>query len=324
MKLKQYRLLDNKQKLWRVLILCFFVVPLFSFFNKSNLEEKFNSNKQFIDEGLVYYSFEPKNNLRPILVVVEGSYVHQEGPQSIIRLHKPFSKLISELDYGLILIERRGISNESVYKDTFHKFNTPTQRLHDHIKLVNYLKENPPSWWNGEIFILGGSEGGPIAIKLAKNINANGLVAIVGCGDQTFKEYIWQVIEKMYFSSSWSDKLIFWWEDLPKNRAEYEDKCEEMKKNPTPNKWWFGQTYLYWSDALDQEEKDDFLALKCPSLVISGSEDVGVESTNSLIEKAISKKMDITYFCIEGMGHNAMNPEFQVIDKVLLFLRKNE
>ncbi len=323
MKLKKYALLNNIEKLWMVFILCIFVVPLFSFFNNSNLD-KFNNNKQFIDKDLVYYSFAPKNNLRPVLIVVEGSYVHQEGPQSIVRLHEPFSKLVSELDYGLILMERRGISNESVDKDTFHKFNTPTQRLYDHIKLVNSLKEHPPSWWNGEIFVLGGSEGGPIAIKLARNINANGLIAIVGSGDQKFKEYIWQFIEKMHFSSSWRDKLVFWWEDLPKNRAEYEDKCEEIKKNPTPNKWWFGQTYLYWADALEQAEKNDFLALKCPALVIFGSEDVGVESTKYLIEDAISNNMDITYFCIEGMGHNAMNPEFKVLDKVHLFLRKYE
>lgn len=91
---------------------------------------------------------------------------------------------------------------------------------------------------------------------------------------------------------------------MPRTRSEYEACCAKIKATPSPKKWWFGQTYLYWSDCLDDAEENDFLKLKCPILVISGSADIQAKSTQRLVEKARNQGVDLVHFCIEGLGHN--------------------
>jgi len=139
MKTKIYNTFTDKLRLLIIIILNFCIIPLFPSNNSPKQPENIDDSKQHIDENLLFYCFPPKTDLRPILIVVEGSYVHQEGPQSIIRLHEHFSKVVNEVDFGLVLMERRGISNTSVDKDIYHKFNTPSQRLDDHLKVVNFL-----------------------------------------------------------------------------------------------------------------------------------------------------------------------------------------
>jgi len=55
-----------------------------------------------------------------------------------------------------------------------------------------------------------------------------------------------------------------------------------MKENPSPKKWWFGQTFLYWVDSLDIFSSQEFLNLRYPLLVITGSEDFSGTSTDQI------------------------------------------
>lgn len=94
-----------------------------------------------------------------------------------------------------------------------------------------------------------------------------------------------------------------------------------MKANPDPTKFWFGQTYHYWADALDQTEESEFLQLTCPVLVVTGTEDIECASTDRLIDKARRNSQDVTYLRIEGMGHQVLDPQWNVLDAICTFVQ---
>ena len=107
---------------------------------------------------------------------------------------------------------------------------------------------------------------------------------------------------------------------LSYDRAAYDAQVEIMKNDPDPQKKWFGQTYLYWADALDQTSYQAFLNLQCPALVITGSEDIECPSTDRLIEKARQKDKDVTYLRIEGMSHDPFDTRWKVMEQIQNFL----
>ena len=304
-------LLTNKTFLMKYLACLFFCTfSLFAHPTRYELHLEDNSS-------LVYYIESPKTKFSyPLVMVIEGSYVQERGPQSVLRLHERFAQSILQIDCGIITLERRGADGDNVDTTRFHLYNTPFQRLADHFRLERHLRATPPENWNGQLVIIGGSEGGPIAIKLAHVINPTACIAIVGCGDQSFKDYIWSVIQSMAVSGMPIEN------ELPSDRIAYDALCEMMKANPDPNQWWFGQTFLYWAGTLDQTEDREFLGLKCPALVVAGSEDIECSSTDRLIARARQNNQDITYLRIEGMGHNALDPEWKVMDKIQEFILK--
>jgi pimeloyl-ACP methyl ester carboxylesterase len=214
---------------------------------------------------------------------------------------------------GVIGLERRGVKVDGIDSKEYHLFNTPSQRLVDHIELVRYLQNHPPRGWNGQLFALGGSEGGPIAIKLASSMDLDLCVVLCGCGSQPFRDLIWAFIQRI------SPKFKPF---LPSSREEYDQLCEWIKTHPDPEKFWLGQTYLYWSDALDQSEDREFLSLNCPAIVVAGSEDSECASTDRLIERAHQLQRNVKYLRIEGMGHEALEPRWQVLKKIIECLKE--
>ena len=242
----------------------------------------------------------------------------------MLRLHKLLSPAVLTWGVGLVTLERRGADGEQIDADTFHFYNTPSQRLTDHLRLIHHLKKNNPPGWNGKIIIVGGSEGGPIAIKLSQRINPAACIALVGCGDQNFKEYIWNVIQQIQSSCyTWQWPLKRWWSSLPKNKNEYNLLCVRMEKNPDHTKWWFGQTFRYWADALNQCEANDFLSLVCPCLVVSGSNDIECPSTDRIINRAKQLNKNVTYMRIASMAHDVLNPQWDTLKIVQKFLKNN-
>lgn len=112
-----------------------------------------------------------------------------------------------------------------------------------------------------------------------------------------------------------------WRYTIPTTRSEYEKRVQLMQKDPDHTKWWFGQTYRYWADALEQTEEQEFLALQCPALVVVGSEDIECASTDRLVQKAHSLKKQVEYVRVEGMGHEVLQPEWNVMDKIIKFIK---
>lgn len=275
-------------------------------------------------DNLIYYLEAPDNVPSfPLLIVLEGSYVYEKGPQSVLGLNRALSRPFLNAGIGVVTMERRGVDGPTIDSTIYHRFNTPSQRLSDHIRLLEYLQKFPPENWNGQLIVLGSSEGGPIAIKLAYHVRTSACIILAGCGDQSMQDLIWQIIEAIHSSpSSWSQSVEDWWYQLPSSPESYADWCAMMKAHPDPDKWWFGQTYLYWADALDQTEYQEFLALDCPILVVAGTKDIECISTDRLVDIAHQLGRDVHYLRIEEMGHNVLDPKWKVLPQIVEFLHE--
>lgn len=297
-----------------------FISFLFSYHGWSYANEPIRK-LQFEDRSA--YLELPLIDSYPILIAIEGSYNQEFGPESVLRLHHKLSGQFLSAGMGLITMERRGIQDEKIDPSTFHRYNIPSQRLSDHVELVDWLFSHPPENWNRQLFILGGSEGGPIAIKLSHLRPPSACIVIVGCGNQTFQDYIWQTIEKIRSSCSfWKVALLNWWYEFPSDRESYDRWCDVMRENPTPDRWWFGQTYAYWADALSQGEAEEFLGLQCPVLVVSGTQDIECPSTDELVSRALNNRQNVTYLRMNQMDHNALAPQWRVMEQVLEFFSR--
>ncbi len=271
-------------------------------------------------EREIYYFEAPENRENyPLLLVIEGSFDIERGPESILRLQKKFGELVLPMGVGVLTVEKRGVDGNEVDLDEFHRCNTVTNRFKQHLELINRLEKDPPIGWNGKLAILGGSEGSAVAIKLAEKVMPSACIAIVPQGNQTFKEYVWGEVAR--FPGSMRADLLSGVEGvLPGSKEAFESQIELMKREPDPFRFWFGQSYLYWTDAAELGVEKEFLNLSCPAFVITGSEDLGCPSTDHLVQIAIENGQQVIYLKVEGMGHDALDPKWEVMPHIQMFL----
>ena len=85
-------------------------------------------------------------------------------------------------------------------------------------------------------------------------------------------------------------------------RKGYDTKMDKTLKHPTANKEFLGMTYLYHADA-QKFPKYDYYKIKTPFLVVSGTADSLIQSSDAFVEKARTASANVTYHRIEDMDH---------------------
>lgn len=118
----------------RVTFFLFFCTSLVASFSKHEI--------QCEDGPLVYYAELPDSDSYPIVIALEGSFDSSRGVTSVLKLHKKLSGLFLKENIGLITMEKRGVNGKQIDHEMFHSWNIPSQRLKDHIKLVEHLKKS--------------------------------------------------------------------------------------------------------------------------------------------------------------------------------------
>ena len=117
---------------------------------------------------IVYYFSRPSVSSYPIIFFCTGSS-SKGRVYSVIHLHRYFLKEILELHCGLMTVEQWGVENpEEIDEATFFDHYTRTQRLQDHITVIDGLIQNPPTGWNGKLVFIGVSEGGLLVTALTE------------------------------------------------------------------------------------------------------------------------------------------------------------
>lgn len=259
---------------------------------------------------IVYYLTKPQQKSYPIAIVCGGSS-HKENAGSIIPLHRYFLKEFLDLGCAVVTIEQWGIDGNFIDREIFMQHYTRSQRLKDHQTVINSLIRNRPEGWDGTFVLLGASEGGPLVTTLTEH-NQHMIRATInwcGAGDMSWDDELWLFIQDIRKNSPWYIKLFDllpqWLQYsyyLPKTKSAFDDCMRETRANPCIAKLFMGMTYQYHADTL-QYPAHDYHKLKSPFLVVAGTRDSIISSSDAFIEKAKAAGTPITYIRVDGMDH---------------------
>ena len=162
-------------------------------------------------------------------------------------------------NFAVVTVDTYGVEPHAKPKDpfegcsaTFYSHHTVSQRVVDYQQVLNHLKSE--QWWNGQLVIFGGSEGGAAVAILAPRVNATAVVIFSSAPGHSFAELF-----KM---------------TAPLEVAQHAD--EEFKKiraAPNSANVWGGNSYRWWTDILNQDMTVDLLRTKSPVLLVQGERD---------------------------------------------------
>jgi acetyl esterase/lipase len=233
----------------------------------------------------------------PILILCDGS--ESKGDVgSVLYIRGWFSSRIEPLNVGFLTVEKWGIDGSNVNEEEFWNHYTRSQRLEDHLKVIHHFEKNPPDGWNGKFIFMGVSEGGPLVTDLS-TICSNTLATInwVGAGDWSWADEFWQFFESKKQNSTWITPS-----DIPQTKQEYDAFVQYIIHHPTPNERMGGMTYLYHADAF-RRPSIDYRKIRSPFLVVIGTEDSNLASSDQFVQKAQEAGAPLTYFRVSGMDH---------------------
>lgn len=282
---------------------------------------------------IVYYFSKPSKDKFPIAILVGGSSL-EDDITSIIHFHRYFLKEFLDLGVGVITIEQQGVDGHHINKTEFMEHYTRSNRLSDHRIIIEHLKKHPPKEWSGKLIFLGVSEGGPIVTTLTTDYSSEAVATInwSGSGDFSWRDELWIFMQDMIKNTPWYIKLRAQFPSwmpysldlyFPKSRKDHDQAMDETIKNPTANLKLAGMTYKYHHDALIVYPKPEYEKIKTPYLVVAGTKDSIIDSSDAFVRKAKSVGAPVTYMRISDMDHyvrkkeDVMNDSFAWLNKQL-------
>ena len=232
-----------------------------------------------------YHLHRPGAARRPLLVMLQGS-----GCDSVTRNDRiPWMAERLAPDHVLLTIEKYGVApgddGETCSADHW-RGNTLQQRALDVLHVVAALRGEP--WWNGELVLFGGSEGGAVAALAAPLAHGARAVIIWSSGlGQPVGEMIRSVLP-------------------PQVREEADGIFAEARRNPTGALQWGGASYRWWADAVDLVPARSLVQTRAPILMIHGSRDqfapiASARAARDLMRAA--ERPNLTYREYEGYDH---------------------
>jgi len=222
-------------------------------------------NDSFVD---VYYN-RPANPRKkyPLILFCQGSG-YDSNSEGILSLLRMFDKKA----VGLV-IEKEGVKygdkGDKLSKE-YKAANAVYHRCYDYLRVLQYLK-NHASWWNGDVYVIGGSEGGLLAGMIASfypNVKAVGILSFGG--GMNFNE-AWMLATKLQKKKEgWNE------EKITQEIQSAKDSLAQIRKNPTSLKSYSGEdnTFAWWNSILDIRLENSLLDLNIPILVAHGTEDL--------------------------------------------------
>lgn len=199
----------------------------------------------------------------------------------------------SNLGAAVLTVEQWAIDGSKVDEKEFMHHYTRTQRLNDHKAVIDHLRSNPPAGWNGKFIFLGVSEGGPL-VTILTTLYQDCTIATInwcGAGDWNWREELWAFLQKLPPENTGIS-----------SRKDHESLMDETLRDPTSDKEFLGMTYKYHADA-QKSPKYEYAKIKTPFLVVSGTLDSIIDSSDAFVEKAKAAGADITNFRIKDMDH---------------------
>lgn len=274
------------------------------------------------DASKITYYFIPHintNKKHPIAIVCEGSSLKGEL-ESVMRIHTAWGlhQSLTQMGLGIVTVEKRGIDGNIINEKEFFENYTRTNRFNDHCSVIEALKLNPPTGWNGKLIFIGGSEGGPLALSLTLKYPSQTIATVnwAGATDNSWPDQIWN----FFHYDSWLTWLVGLYH-LPWSKEKLYKKFKEIKCNPSSEKWFAGLTYRYHADVFEEEKRNAmYTKIATPLLVVTGTKDTIIDTSDTFVDKAQQAGVPITYYRVDGMGHGVIDPKFGMVEKTLQWI----
>ena len=159
-------------------------------------------------------------------------------------------------EFAVLTVEKYGVEPHAKPADpfegcsaVFYAHHTVSQRVIDYQRVLDELKREP--WWNGQIVLFGGSEGGGTVSVLAAKVNATAVIIFSAAPGHSFSEIF---------------KL-----SAPPAVAQHADKeFKKIEAEPLSAKVWGANSYRWWADILSQDMAADLLRTESPILLVQG------------------------------------------------------
>jgi len=164
-------------------------------------------------------------------------------------------------DHAIVRMEKAGVPpgqrpGEEGCPESFHELHTLTGWVADLERVIESLRES--SWWNGELVLFGGSEGGAMVTLAAAEIPETRAVVILSSGvGMTMAETLTSVVP-------------------PEVGENLERQFEVIRTNPDSSEVWSAHSYRWWHEVLDHDFTADLLAVDVPILLIQGGRNTSV------------------------------------------------
>jgi len=236
----------------------------------------------------------------PIILFIDGSGCGGATRDEF----RTFTRLPEWLNGSVatLVVEKPGVAataDGSQCSETFAKYYSVDRRVIDHLRALQYLRRHAP-WWNGEVYVLGWSEGASIGVSVSAYTPEVKRAVFGGLGGG------------ISMARQFEDYMI-----CSPDRTESREECivnlrerfDEIRSNPSPEETWMGadNSYRVWATRLDGVEFNLISDFSIPILIVHGSEDrdsVPVEAARELVRLLeADEEVDFEYWEIPEMGH---------------------
>lgn len=261
------------------------------------------------------YILPPENSSSPIIFAIQGS-----GSQSSYEWFIELQEQVKPLGLGLVILEKQGVSKDSINQYEYAQTNSLDHRLDDHFLCIQKLQESICPYWNGEIVLLGESEGGMVAGELAAKIPQVKAIMLfaTGGGMSFIDEVKWTLYGKL-------EQYVISQEEIDNFFSCFDDKMADMINDPSPDKLFLGNTYKWWASCLSSKTiLSNLLDVNSKVYLVHGDKDeiVPIQSSDRLAYGLKNKGYPTTYQKLKDYGHELNHPllmknAFQWLDSTL-------
>jgi pimeloyl-ACP methyl ester carboxylesterase len=256
--------------------------------------------KRLNDSYIDVYHNQPVGNVKqPVIIFCQGSG-YDSNTEGILQILGIFENRAVGL-----AIEKQGV----LYGDTgdsltmeYKRWNTVYNRLYDYLRVLQYLKLHA-AWWDGNVYVIGGSEGGLLAGMIAcfyPNVKA---VSILSFGGALNFGEAWPVMIGMQKNKEGATE-----EDIKKAIDTAKNELNLIESNATYTRSYSGDdnTYAWWNSIAHLRLSNALLDLNIPIYIAHGSQDLmaPVESARKMKEEfKKSGKSNLYYREYNGFDH---------------------
>ena len=141
----------------------------------------------------------------------------------------------------------------------FRAWNLPRHWMADYMEFVSRTLAAEPGRWKN-VVLVGGSEGGALAARVARARNDITHLIVVGDGGWSMRDNLSSLMGADVVEAAWKDI------------ARYPDSAEAL---------WRGHPYRYWFDTFDHAPLVDYLTLGIPVIIGIGERDSSVPAASA-------------------------------------------